>query len=35
MADLILVIVFVVIAAIVLFACEDKIAAWQEKVTQR
>ena len=35
MADLILAIVFIIIAAIVLFACEDKIAAWQEEVTQR
>ena len=35
MADMILAIVFTVITATALFWSEDKIAAWQEKVSRR
>lgn len=35
MTDMILAIVFVIIAAIALFVCENKIVDWQEKVTRR
>ena len=35
MADMILAIAFTVIAAVALFANEDKIAAWQEEISKR